>query len=71
MQAIVVRKNKEDWIFDWDGNQYSMKTHYGNQYRLSLHGGAKVERLIDGKWSSDWKINDIVRPTQINFNVKE
>jgi hypothetical protein len=69
MQAVVKRKNKKDWVFNWDGNSYSMVTHYGNKYRLSVTEGVKVEVLSGSDWKNDWKTNDTVRPTQVIFSL--
>jgi hypothetical protein len=69
MQATVKRKNKKDWIFNWDGAAYSMVTHYGNKYRLSVDGEVKVEVLSGSSWKNDWKTNDTVRPTQVIFSL--
>jgi hypothetical protein len=69
MQAVVKRKNKKDWVFNWDGQNYSLTTHYGNKYRLSLTDGVKIEALHGNTWRHDWKINDTVRPTQVVFSI--
>lgn len=69
MRATVKRKKKPNWTFNWDGKHYSLTTHYGNKYRLSLDGEVKVEALKGNKWVNSWKTNDVVRPTQISFSV--
>ena len=69
MKAVVKRKNRQDWVFNWDGKHYTKVTHYGNQYRLSLDEGVRVEVLSGQTWKSDWKTNDTVRPTEVVFSL--
>lgn len=69
MQAVVKRKNKKDWVFNWDGKTYSMKTHYGNIYRLALDDSLKVEVQKNGSWENNSVTNDTVRPTQVIFSL--
>lgn len=69
MQAVVRRKNKKDWVFKWDGKTYSMKTHYGNNYRLAMGPEIKVEVLKGNDWENNSTTNDTVRPTQVIFSL--
>jgi hypothetical protein len=70
MTAVVKRKNRQDWVFNWDGQHYTKVTHYGNRYRLSLDRGVKVEMLVgNGLWRHDSDTDDTVRPTEVIFSL--